>query len=106
MHRIRRVTDSVRVRVTVLATFLVAVVLVVGALLLTRAVERRLVNDRQRAVADAVGTTVDAQCEQPGPGTCTVCICPHRPTNLNIRFPSFPASVKNLSSATAVRSGG
>ena len=59
MHRIRRVTDSVRVRVTVLATFLVAVVLVVGALLLTRAVERRLVNDRQRAVADAVGTTVD-----------------------------------------------
>jgi len=63
MHSIRRVTDSVRVRVTLLATFLVAVVLVVGALLLTRAVERRLVSDRERAAAAAVGATVD-QVEQ------------------------------------------
>jgi len=59
MDSVRRITDSVRVRVTLLATFLVAVVLVVGALLLTRAVERRLVNDRQRAVTAAVGATVD-----------------------------------------------
>lgn len=59
MHSIRRVTDSVRVRVTVLATFLVAVVLIVGALLLTRAVEGRLVSDRERAAAAAVGSTVD-----------------------------------------------
>jgi signal transduction histidine kinase len=63
MHSVRRVTDSVRVRVTVLATFLVAVVLVVGALLLTRAVEDRLVSDRERAAADAVGQTV-TQVEQ------------------------------------------
>ena len=63
MLSIRRVTDSVRVRVTLLATFLVAVVLVVGALLLTRAVERRLVSDRERAAAAAVGATVD-QVEQ------------------------------------------
>lgn len=59
MHSIRRVTDSVRVRVTLLATFLVAVVLIVGALLLTRAVEGRLVSDRERAAAAAVGATVD-----------------------------------------------
>jgi signal transduction histidine kinase len=59
MHRVRRVTDSVRVRVTLLATFLVAVVLIVGALLLTRAVEGRLVSDRERAAAAAVGATVD-----------------------------------------------
>jgi signal transduction histidine kinase len=58
MHSVRRVTDSVRVRVTVLATFLVAVVLVVGALLLTRAVERRLVSDREDAASAAVGATV------------------------------------------------
>jgi signal transduction histidine kinase len=63
MHSIRRVTDSVRVRVTLLATFLVAVVLVVGALLLTRAVEERLVSDRERAASAAVGTTVN-QVEQ------------------------------------------
>jgi signal transduction histidine kinase len=59
MHSIRRVTDSVRVRVTVLATFLVAVVLIVGAMLLTRAVEGRLVSDRERAASEAVGATVD-----------------------------------------------
>ena len=59
MHSIRRVTDSVRVRVTVLATFLVAVVLIVGALLLTRAVAGRLVSDRERAAAAAVGSTGD-----------------------------------------------
>ncbi len=59
MHSIRRVTDSVRVRVTLLATFLVAVVLIVGALLLTRAVEGRLVSDRERAATAAVGATVD-----------------------------------------------
>jgi signal transduction histidine kinase len=59
MYSVRRVTDSVRVRVTLLATFLVAVVLVVGALLLTRAVEERLVSDRERAAAAAVGATVD-----------------------------------------------
>ena len=59
MHSVRRVTDSVRVRVTLLATFLVAVVLIVGALLLTRAVEGRLVSDRERAAAAAVGATVD-----------------------------------------------
>jgi signal transduction histidine kinase len=58
MHSVRRVTDSVRVRVTLLATFLVAVVLVVGALLLTSAVEKRLVSDRERAAAEAVGATV------------------------------------------------
>lgn len=46
-----------------LATFLVAVVLVVGALLLTRAVENRLVSDRERAATAAVGSTV-AQVEQ------------------------------------------
>ena len=63
MHSIRRVTDSVRVRVTLLATFLVAVVLIVGALLLTRAVEARLVSDRERAAAEAVGATVE-QVEQ------------------------------------------
>ncbi|HEY7626097.1 MAG TPA: HAMP domain-containing sensor histidine kinase [Ilumatobacteraceae bacterium] len=54
----RRVTDSVRVRVTVLATVLVAVVLVVGALILTAAVERRLVSDREHAAEAAVGATV------------------------------------------------
>src|SRR5258706_3179610 len=59
MDNVRRITDSVRVRVTVLATLLVAVVLTVGAFLLTRAVEGRLVNDRQQAAADAVGATVD-----------------------------------------------
>jgi signal transduction histidine kinase len=59
MHSVRRITDSVRVRVTVLATFLVAVVLVVGALLLTSAVESRLVNDRERAATAAVGATID-----------------------------------------------
>jgi signal transduction histidine kinase len=59
MHSIRRVTDSVRVRVTLLATFLVALVLIVGALLLTRAVEDRLVSDRERAAAAAVGATVE-----------------------------------------------
>ena len=59
MHSVRRVTDSVRVRVTVLATFLVAVVLIVGAMLLTRAVEGRLVSDRERAATEAVGATVD-----------------------------------------------
>ncbi len=58
MHSIRRVTDSVRVRVTLLATFLVAVVMIVGALLLTRAVEGRLVSDRERAATEAVGATV------------------------------------------------
>lgn len=63
MHSVRRITDSVRVRVTLLATFLVAVVLVVGAFLLTRAVEVRLVSDRERAAADAVGATVN-QVEQ------------------------------------------
>ncbi len=63
MHSVRRVTDSVRVRVTLLATFLVAVVLIVGALLLTRAVEGRLVSDRERAAAAAVGATV-AQVQQ------------------------------------------
>ena len=63
MLSVRRVTDSVRVRVTLLATFLVAVVLVVGALLLTSAVEDRLVSDRERAAAEAVGATVD-QVEQ------------------------------------------
>jgi signal transduction histidine kinase len=55
---VRRLTDSVRVRVTVLATVLVAVVLVVGALLLTRAVERRLVSDREDAAANVVGSAV------------------------------------------------
>jgi signal transduction histidine kinase len=59
MRNVRRLTDSVRVRVTLLATVLVAVVLTVGALLLTRAVEGRLVNDRERAAAAAVGATVD-----------------------------------------------
>ena len=59
MHSVRRLTDSVRVRVTLLATVLVAVVLTVGALLLTRAVEGRLVNDRERAASAAVGATVD-----------------------------------------------
>ena len=59
MGRVGRITDSVRVRVTVLATVLVAVVLTVGAFLLTRAVEGRLVNDREQAAADAVGATVD-----------------------------------------------
>ena len=59
MDSIRRLTDSVRVRVTLLATVLVAVVLIVGAFLLTRAVEKRLVNDRERAAAQAVGATVD-----------------------------------------------
>jgi signal transduction histidine kinase len=59
MHSVRRITDSVRVRVTVLATLLVAVVLVVGALLLTSAVESRLVNDRERAATAAVGATID-----------------------------------------------
>ncbi len=63
MHSVRRITDSVRVRVTLLATFLVAVVLVVGALLLTNAVEKRLVNDREHAAAQAVGATVE-QVEQ------------------------------------------
>ncbi|HEX3090686.1 MAG TPA: HAMP domain-containing sensor histidine kinase [Ilumatobacteraceae bacterium] len=63
MHSVRRITDSVRVRVTLLATFLVAVVLVVGALLLTRAVEDRLVSDREHAAAQAVGATVQ-QVEQ------------------------------------------
>jgi signal transduction histidine kinase len=63
MHSVRRITDSVRVRVTLLATFLVAVVLVVGALLLTRAVEDRLVSDRERAASAAVGATV-SQVEQ------------------------------------------
>lgn len=58
MHRVRKITESVRVRVTVLATVLVAVVLVVGALLLTQAVERRLVNDREEAASAAVGATV------------------------------------------------
>jgi signal transduction histidine kinase len=46
------------VRVTVLATFLVAVVMIVGALLLTRAVEDRLVSDREQAATAAVGATV------------------------------------------------
>ena len=59
MHNARRITDSVRVRVTLLATFLVAVVLVAGALLLTRAVESRLVSDRERAATAAVGATVE-----------------------------------------------
>jgi signal transduction histidine kinase len=59
MGRVGRITDSVRVRVTVLATVLVAVVLTAGAFLLTRAVEGRLVNDREQAAADAVGATVD-----------------------------------------------
>jgi signal transduction histidine kinase len=59
MGSVRRVTDSVRVRVTLLATVLVAVVLTVGALLLTRAVEGRLVSDREQAAAAAVGATVD-----------------------------------------------
>ena len=59
MGSVRRVTDSVRVRVTVLATVLVAVVLTAGAFLLTRAVEGRLVSDREQAAADAVGATVD-----------------------------------------------
>lgn len=59
MHRLHRVTDSVRVRVTLLATLLVAVVLVAGAFLLTRAVEGRLVSDRERAASQAVGATVD-----------------------------------------------
>jgi signal transduction histidine kinase len=63
MRSVRRVTDSVRVRVTVLATFLVAVVLIVGALLLTRAVEDRLVSDREEAASAAVGATV-SQVEQ------------------------------------------
>ena len=53
MRSVRRVTDSVRIRVTLLATVLVAVVLVVGALLLTRAVERRLVSDREQAASNA-----------------------------------------------------
>ena len=59
MRSVRRVTDSVRIRVTLLATVLVAVVLVAGALLLTRAVERRLVNDREQAASAAVGATID-----------------------------------------------
>ena len=59
MNSVRRLTDSVRVRVTVLATFLVAVVMIVGALLLTRAVEDRLVSDREQAATAAVGATVD-----------------------------------------------
>lgn len=58
MRRVRRITDSVRVRVTVLATVLVAVVLVVGALMLTHAVEKRLVSDRERAAATALGDTL------------------------------------------------
>lgn len=58
MRSVRRLTDSVRVRVTLLATVLVAVVLTVGALLLTRAVESRLVNDRERAASAAVGGAV------------------------------------------------
>lgn len=56
-HRLRRVTDSVRVRVTLLATVLTAAVLVVGASVLTRAVERRLVEDRTEATSLAVGMT-------------------------------------------------
>ena len=59
MRSVRRVTDSVRIRVTLLATVLVAVVLVVGALLLTRAVERRLVSDREQAASNAVGATIE-----------------------------------------------
>ena len=59
VNRVRRLTDSVRVRVTVLATFLVAVVMIVGAVLLTRAVEDRLVSDREQAATAAVGATVD-----------------------------------------------
>lgn len=55
----RRLTTSVRVRVTLLATLLVTVVLTVGAFLLTRAVEGRLVNDRERAAEAAVGAAVD-----------------------------------------------
>jgi signal transduction histidine kinase len=58
MGSVRRLTDSVRVRVTLLATVLVAIVLTVGALLLTRAVESRLVNEREQAAANAVGTTI------------------------------------------------
>ena len=59
MGKVRRITDSVRVRVTVLATVLVAVVLVAGAFLLTRAVEGRLVSDREQAASEAVGATLD-----------------------------------------------
>src|ERR1700687_5804168 len=59
MGNVRRVTDSVRIRVTFLATVLVAVVLVVGALILARLVEDRLVTDREHAAAAAVGTTID-----------------------------------------------
>lgn len=58
MRKVRRITDSVRVRVTVLATVLVAVVLVVGALMLTHAVEKRLVSDRERAAESALGDTL------------------------------------------------
>jgi signal transduction histidine kinase len=58
MRNIRRITGSVRVRVTVLATVLVAVVLVVGALMLTHAVEKRLVSDRERAAESALGDTL------------------------------------------------
>lgn len=58
MGSVRRLTDSVRVRVTLLATVLVAIVLTLGAFLLTRAVEGRLVNEREQAAANAVGTTI------------------------------------------------
>lgn len=56
MRRVRRLTDSVRVRVTFLATVLVAVVLTVGALFLTRAVEHRLVTQRRLAASSAAAT--------------------------------------------------
>jgi len=69
MSRLRRATDSVRVRVTFVATLLVAVVLVVGAMVLTHAVESRLVNQRHQvataaasfgATQAAAGVPIDA----------------------------------------------
>ena len=47
-----------RVRVTVMATLLVAIVLTSGAFLLTRAVEHRLVNERRQTAANAVGSVI------------------------------------------------
>ncbi|MGD9792404.1 MAG: sensor histidine kinase [Acidimicrobiia bacterium] len=57
---VQRLTGSVRVRVTVMATVLVAVVLTSGAFLLTRAVEHRLIDERRQTAANAVGTAISS----------------------------------------------
>jgi signal transduction histidine kinase len=65
---IRRATGSVRLRVTLAATLLVGVVLIVAAALLTWTVERKLVDDKQ-ADADMVVRTVAADFEAGEPFT-------------------------------------